>query len=48
VQHLEQAGWRIDIDRYLPNTGDWLPGHLTLNHGDVRVRIVVDRWDLLR
>ncbi len=48
AQQLQQAGWTIDIDRYLPDKGDWLPAHLTLTHDEIRVRIVVDRWNLLR
>lgn len=48
AHQLQQAGWTIDIDRYLPDGGDLLPGHLTLTHEDIRVRIVVDRWNLSR
>ncbi len=48
AQRLQQAGWTVEIDRYLPNGGDLLPGHLTLTREDVRVRIVVDRWNLSR
>jgi outer membrane lipoprotein LolB len=46
AQHLVQAGWSIDYDRYMAASGDVLPAHIVLTRGDVRVRIVVDHWDL--
>jgi outer membrane lipoprotein LolB len=46
AQHLAQAGWDIDYDKYLPSGGDSLPGRLVLSRADARVRVVVDRWDL--
>lgn len=48
AQQLQQAGWTIDIDRYLPVQGDWLPAHLTLTRENIRVRVVADRWKLIR
>jgi outer membrane lipoprotein LolB len=48
AQKLTQAGWSIVYDRYLPFAGDLLPGHMILSRGDVRVRIVIDHWDLTR
>jgi outer membrane lipoprotein LolB len=45
AQHLEQAGWNVDFERYMAAVNDWLPQRLVLTHGDVRVRIVIDRWD---
>jgi outer membrane lipoprotein LolB len=42
---LSQAGWSIAYDRYMPVAGDLLPGRLVLTAGDVRVRIVIDRWN---
>jgi outer membrane lipoprotein LolB len=42
---LSQAGWSIAYDRYLPVAGDLLPARLVLTAGDIRVRIVIDRWD---
>jgi outer membrane lipoprotein LolB len=41
---LEQNGWRIDYANYKPVAGRWLPERLTLRRGDVRVRLIVDRW----
>jgi outer membrane lipoprotein LolB len=48
AKQLQQDGWTIAIDRYLPANGDLLPAHMTLTHDDVRVRIVVDQWKLPR
>jgi outer membrane lipoprotein LolB len=45
AQHLTQAGWTIDYDRYMPVAGDLLPAHLVLSHEGVRVRIAVDHWE---
>ena len=45
VKVLSQAGWSIAYDRYMPVAGDLLPARLVLTTGDVRVRIVIDRWE---
>jgi outer membrane lipoprotein LolB len=44
--HLTQSNWSIDYDRYMPSGGDVLPGRIVLTRDDVRVRIIVDRWDM--
>jgi outer membrane lipoprotein LolB len=44
AQHLAQAGWDIDYDKYLPSGSDALPARLTLSRADARVRVIVDRW----
>jgi outer membrane lipoprotein LolB len=46
AQRLVQAGWSIDYDRYMAASGDILPAHIVLTRGDVRVRIVVDHWEM--
>jgi outer membrane lipoprotein LolB len=46
AQELRQAGWTISYDRYLPVGDDVLPTRLVLTRDTVRVRIVVDHWDL--
>jgi outer membrane lipoprotein LolB len=46
AQHLVQAGWNIDYDRYMAAAGDLLPAHIVLTRDDVRVKIVVDHWDI--
>jgi outer membrane lipoprotein LolB len=43
---LIQDDWTIDYDRYMPVNGDLLPARLVLSRAGVRVRIVVDRWEL--
>jgi outer membrane lipoprotein LolB len=44
--HLTQSDWSIDYDRYTASAGDMLPAHIVLTRGDIRVRIVVDHWDV--
>lgn len=41
---LVQDGWQIAYPDYLEAGGYPLPRRLTLRRGDVRVRVVVDRW----
>jgi outer membrane lipoprotein LolB len=43
---LEQAGWRIDYSGYTTANGEPLPARLTLQHDAVRVRLLVDDWQL--
>ncbi|HEV7613793.1 MAG TPA: lipoprotein insertase outer membrane protein LolB [Steroidobacteraceae bacterium] len=43
---LIQSDWTIDIDRYMPLQGDFLPAHLVLSREGVRVRIAIDHWEL--
>jgi outer membrane lipoprotein LolB len=48
AQQLLQSGWTIDVDRYVPVDGDWLPGQLAVQREGIRVRIAVDHWDFPR
>lgn len=41
---LVQGGWRIDYTEYAAVEGRWMPRKLTLRHGEVRVRLLVDNW----
>ncbi len=41
---LQQDGWQIDYSAYTSAGGDSLPQRLVLHRGEVRVRLVVDRW----
>jgi outer membrane lipoprotein LolB len=41
---MQQYGWRIDYLAYTNASGYWLPQRLALTRGNVRVRLVVDRW----
>ena len=43
---LTQDGWRIDYNAYMPVGAEWLPRLLTLQRAQVRVRMVVDGWQL--
>jgi outer membrane lipoprotein LolB len=46
AQHIAQNDWSIDYDRYMASGADLLPAHMVLSREGVRVRIVVDHWDL--
>jgi outer membrane lipoprotein LolB len=46
LMQLTQEGWRIDYTAYMPVGAEWLPRLLTLQRQDVRVRMVVDAWQL--
>jgi outer membrane lipoprotein LolB len=46
VVTLQQAGWRIDYQRYSTDPGARVPVKLSASNGEARVRIVVDRWQL--
>ena len=43
---LTQDGWQIIYGAYMPVGAEWLPRLVTLRHGQVRVRMVVDEWQL--
>jgi outer membrane lipoprotein LolB len=43
---LEQAGWTIRYDRYGDSAGLSLPTKLSLQNDELRLRLVIDRWDL--
>ena len=42
---LQQAGWQIDYADYVAVKGEWLPGRVTLQRANVRVRLIVDHWE---
>jgi outer membrane lipoprotein LolB len=46
LSELTQDGWRIDYASYMPVGAEWLPRLLTLRRAGVRVRMVVDAWQL--
>ncbi|HVS75389.1 MAG TPA: lipoprotein insertase outer membrane protein LolB [Steroidobacteraceae bacterium] len=46
LTRLTQDGWRIDYGAYMPVGAEWLPRLMTLRRGEVRVRMVVDEWQL--
>ena len=43
---LTQGGWQIDYGSYVPVGAEWLPRLMTLRREGVRVRMVVDGWQL--
>jgi outer membrane lipoprotein LolB len=43
---LTQAGWHIGYAGYGSTAGEALPARLTLQRDNVRVRVVVDNWQL--
>jgi outer membrane lipoprotein LolB len=43
---LTQAGWSVSYERYMPVAADLLPTRLVVSRADVRVRIIIDHWDL--
>jgi len=46
LAQLTQDGWQIDYNAYMPVGAEWLPRLMTLRRRDVRVRVVVDGWQL--
>lgn len=46
LQWLEQAGWRIAYRGYDTVAGRDLPTKLFMEHGEYKVRLVVDTWTL--
>lgn len=43
---LNQSDWTIHYDQYQDRKGAWLPGRVRLEQGNVKVRVVIDRWEL--
>ena len=46
LAQLTQDGWQIDYTSYMPVGAEWLPRLMTLRREGVRVRMVVDGWQL--
>lgn len=46
LQSLQQDGWRIDYHRYQMVGGKYLPDRLQLERDALRVKVVVDEWQL--
>jgi outer membrane lipoprotein LolB len=44
LKSLVQDGWHIDYGSYMASGDEWLPARVTLEHADVRVRLIVDAW----
>lgn len=46
LARLEQAGWRIEVERYAREAELELPVKLLMQHPQMRVRLAVSRWRL--
>ena len=46
LQSLKQDGWQVDYAGYMPNGNGWLPSRLTVQRQGVRVRVIVNDWNL--
>jgi outer membrane lipoprotein LolB len=44
VQQLKQSGWTIRYQRFMPVDGVEWPSRLTLEHDDLLLKMVIDRW----
>jgi len=44
LDDLNQDGWRVQYQEYRPGGEPVLPGKLSLENGDVRVRLVISEW----
>ncbi len=44
LARLQEAGWELEYQRYAPQGKVYLPVRLRLQSGDLKVRLVVDRW----
>ncbi len=43
---LDQAGWHVSYDRYAQFGGSWLPTRVDVQQSDVKLKLVIDRWNL--
>jgi outer membrane lipoprotein LolB len=46
IQRLQQQGWQVNYQRYTSTDGIDLPSLLSLQHGNLHVKIVISRWEL--
>lgn len=47
LQSLRQGAWQLDIPQYLErDDGRVMPRKLTLERDDVRIRLIIDEWQL--
>jgi outer membrane lipoprotein LolB len=46
LESMEQAGWLVSYDSYAEAEGFLLPRRLDMERGDVRIRVMTDRWDI--
>lgn len=46
LARLQQGGWQVDYAEYARVQQQWLPRRLTVTRGSLRLRVVIDRWQL--
>lgn len=46
LTELTQDGWQVEYTSYMPVGAEWLPRLLTLRRAGVRVRMIVEAWQL--
>jgi outer membrane lipoprotein LolB len=46
LESMEQAGWVVNFDAYGEIDGLMLPRRLDMERGEVRIRVMSDRWDI--
>jgi len=46
LSHLVQDGWSITYEAYVPVQRQWLPRRLSMTHEDLRLRLVINDWQL--
>ncbi len=48
LKHLQQAGWNVEYQSYQGAAGADLPRNLTVDNGEVRLKVVIRQWELTR
>jgi outer membrane lipoprotein LolB len=46
LTRLEQGGWQVDYTEFVLVQQQWLPRRLSVTRGSLRLRVVVDSWQL--
>jgi outer membrane lipoprotein LolB len=46
LESMEQAGWLVNYDSYGETEGLLLPRRLDMERGEVRIRVMSDRWEI--
>jgi outer membrane lipoprotein LolB len=46
LEHMEQGGWSVRYDAYAETDGLLLPRRFDMERGEIRIRVITDRWDI--
>jgi outer membrane lipoprotein LolB len=46
LESIEQGGWTVRYDGYGEAEGLLLPRRLDMENGDIRIRVMTDRWEI--